>query len=93
MKPKSYVAQVQRRYSEPHVDRETEQRLVHFLLTHGRLERREGRPAMHVLGRYKNFDDTIDYSIRTRVPEADGKSKLLTSHIREYPSGRMRLIR
>lgn len=93
-KPKKAVTSVARHgRGEPHISAETEQRIAHFLLSHGRMEQREGRPLMHVLGRFKNFDDTMDYSVRTHVKLADGKRHAFTTHIREYPSGRMRLIR
>ena len=93
-KPKKAAAHHSRHdHREPHIDAETEQRIARFLLSHGRLEERVGRPLMHLLGRYKNFDETIDYSVRTHVKLADGKRHAFTTHIREYPSGRMRLIR
>ena len=93
-KPKKVTAHHPRHdRREPHIDAETEERIARFLLSHGRLDSGGGRPLMHFLGRYKNFDETIDYSVRTHVKLADGKRHAFTTHIREYPTGRMRLMR
>lgn len=90
-----HMARHHRRYQQPHVDAETEARLADFLIKHGRLEPRRGRPLLQLLGTLRNGDDTIDYSVRTVVRLANGATQRFDSHIREYPDGtkRMRLIR
>ena len=91
----SHMARQKAGHREPHVDPQTELLLADFLIKHGRLEPRRGRPAIHLLGTLKNEDDTIDYSVRTLVRMANGKAHRYDSHIREYPDGtrRLRLIR
>jgi hypothetical protein len=91
----AHMARQSGRHREPHVDPATELRLAEFLVKHGRLAPRSGRPALQLLGTLKNHDETVDYSVRTRVRHTDGTTKTFDSHIREYPGGtrRMRLIR
>lgn len=77
----------------PHVDTETEKKLADFLVTHGRLVERSGRPTLHFLGTCANHDGTHDYAVRTHVREKDGKHVTYDSTIRKYETGRLRLIR
>lgn len=79
-------------HATPHVDAETEHKLADFLVTHGRLVAKAGRPQIHVLGTCDNHDGTRDYSVRTFMND-DGSRKMYDSHIRQYETGRMRLIR
>jgi hypothetical protein len=77
-----------------HVAHEVEERLAHFLITHNRMQARSGRPLMHLLGVSKNaHDGTIDYSVRSRVRDEEGKDHRFDSTVRIYPSGHLRLVR
>jgi hypothetical protein len=77
----------------PRVDSETERKLADFLVTHGRLVVRTGRPTLHFLGTCANHDGTHDYAVRTHVREQDGKHVTYDSTIRKYESGHLRLVR
>jgi hypothetical protein len=78
----------------PHVAHEVEDRLAHCLITHQRLQARTGRPLMLLLGVQKNaHDGTIDYSVRSRVHDEQGKDRRFDSTIRVYPTGHLRLVR
>lgn len=77
-----------------HLAHDVEARLAAFLISHRRLQERDGRPLMHLVGVSHNaHDGTIDYSIRTRVHDAHGKDHRYDSTIRVYPSGHLRLVR
>lgn len=91
----SHMARQRKGHTQPHVDRETEERIAEFLIRHGRLAPRPGRPLIQLLGTTKNHhDETVDYSVRTRVRMHDSTTKTFDSHIREYPDlKKLRLIR
>lgn len=82
------------RHHIPHISEEVEQRLAQFLISHSRLQERNGRPLMHLLGvSHNDFDHTTDYAIRSRVHDVDGKDRRFDSTVRIYPTGHMRLLR
>lgn len=68
-------------------------KLAEFLVTHGRLVVRGGRPMLHFLGTCANHDGTHDYAVRTHVRASDGKHVTYDSTIRKYETGRLRLVR
>ncbi|MGD0969561.1 MAG: hypothetical protein ABR949_14900 [Candidatus Aquilonibacter sp.] len=87
-------AKPQRKAHEAHPPREIQERIVHFLVTHQRVELRAGHPLMHFLGMTHNHvDGSVDYSVRSHVKGIDGKNHRFDSHIRIYASGHLKLIR
>jgi len=81
-------------HHEPHVSREMHERLAHFLVTHKRLELRNGHPLMHVIGvSHNHHDGSIDYAVRSRIRGIDGKDHRFDSQIRIYATGHLRLLR
>ena len=78
----------------PHVPRETQEVIAQFLVSHRRVELRNGYPQLHFIGMSKNpYDGTIDYAVRSRILGIDGRMSRFDSHVRIYPSGHVRLIR
>lgn len=79
-------------HAAPRVDAETEHKLADFLVSHGRLNAKAGRPTIHLLGPCSNHDGTRDFAVRTYV-HAEGERVKYDSTVRQYETGRMRLIR
>jgi hypothetical protein len=78
----------------PHVPRETQEIIAHFLVSHRRVELRNGHPQLHFLGMSRNLiDGSVDYAVRSRVHGIDGKMHKFDSHVRIYASGHLKLIR
>jgi hypothetical protein len=83
-----------RKTREAHPTSEIQERIVHFLVTHQRVELRNGHPLMHFLGMTHNHvDGSVDYSVRSHVKGIDGKHHRFDSHIRIYATGHLKLIR
>jgi hypothetical protein len=86
--------EVRHKHSAPHVSHDVEERLAKFLISHERLQERAGRPLMHLLGvAYNQHDGSTDYSVRSRVHDAQGKDHRFDSTIRVYATGHLRLVR
>ena len=93
--PKLSDAEKPVRHDGPHVARETQEIIANFLVTHKRIELRDGHhPQLHFLGMSKNhIDGSVDYVVRSRVHGLEGKMHRFDSQIRIYASGHLKLIR
>ena len=78
----------------PHVDRQTQEVIANFLVTHKRVELRHGHAQLHFIGMSHNhIDGIVDYVVRSRVHGLEGKMHKFDSQIRIYASGHLKLIR
>ncbi|MGB6984467.1 MAG: hypothetical protein WBD74_00680 [Candidatus Aquilonibacter sp.] len=83
-----------RKGHEPHPSAQIQERIAHFLVTHRRVELRNGHPLMHFLGTSHNeIDGSVDYAVRSHVKGIDGKNQRFDSQIRIYATGHLKLIR
>ena len=74
--------------------REIQEIIATFLVTHERVELRNGHPLMHFLGMSHNHHDgSVDYAVRSHVHGIDGKMHRHDSQVRIYASGHLKLIR
>jgi hypothetical protein len=81
-------------HNGPHVPRETQDIIANFLVSHRRVELRNGHPQLHFMGMSANhMDGSVDYAVRSRVHGLDGKMHKFDSHVRIYASGHLKLIR
>jgi hypothetical protein len=79
---------------EAHPTREVQERIAHFLVTHRRVELRNGHPLMHFIGMSPNHHDgSVDYAVRSHVKGIDGKNHRFDSQILIYATGHLKLIR
>jgi hypothetical protein len=79
---------------EAHPTREVQERIAHFLVTHRRVELRNGHPLMHFIGMSHNHHDgSVDYAVRSHVKGIDGKNHRFDSQVRIYATGHLKLIR
>lgn len=78
----------------PHIAREIQEIIANFLVSHKRVELRNGHPQLHFLGMSPNhIDGSVDYAVRSRMHGIDGKMHKFDSHVRIYASGHLKLIR
>lgn len=81
-------------HTGPHVPREIQAIIAEFLVSHKRVELRNGHPQLHFVGMSQNhIDGSVDYAVRSRVHGIDGKMHRFDSQVRIYASGHLKLIR
>jgi hypothetical protein len=92
--PVADTVKPERKRHEPHPSAEIQERIARFLISHQRVELRNGHPLMHFLGMSPNdYDGSVDYAVRSHVKGIDGKNHRFDSQIRIYASGHLKLIR